>query len=284
MYTPATPVQKIAHYLVVTLLIIGAAAVLVPIVFMITASAMPAGDILAMPYRWIPRGFHVENFVRAIRGNDASFIFLRNLLNSFIVASVVTLTTVLLSSITGYGLAKFKFRGRYLVFLMIMATMMIPFEAIMIPLYLVAVQLHIQNSYVGLTLPFLVNAFGVFLMRQYLLTYPQEYLDAARIDGAGEIWIFRTVVLPNCIPVIATLSVITFRTQWDTLLWPLLISQSEKMKTVPLYIVKFAAEKYTDEGAMMAVALLASIPVVILFLTMSKYFIGGAAVYSSRKG
>jgi len=197
---------------------------------------------------------------------------------------VVTLTTVFISSLTGYSLAKFRFRGRNAVFMMIMATMMIPFEAIMIPLYLVATKLGIQNSYTGLILPFLVSAFGVFMMRQYLIPFPEEFLDATRIDGASEPVIFWKVVFPNCAPAVATLAILTFRSMWDNLLWPLLIAQSEKMKTIPLYIVKFSAEKYTDEGAMMAVALLASIPMFVLFFTLSKYFISGSAVYSSRKG
>ncbi|MCK5198023.1 MAG: carbohydrate ABC transporter permease, partial [Spirochaetales bacterium] len=211
-------------------------------------------------------------------------MFFRNIINSVMVASSVTISTVLLAGITGYGLAKFRFRGRNIVFLAIMATMMIPFEAIMIPLYLVATKLHLQNSYGGLIFPFLVNAFGVFMMRQFLITFPDEFLDATRIDGAGEIRIFFNIVLPNIKPAIATLAILTFRTQWDNLIWPLLIAQSEKMKTVPLYIVKFAAEKYTDEGAMMAVAFLASIPMLLLFFSMSNYFVSGASVYSSRKG
>ncbi|MDA3958994.1 carbohydrate ABC transporter permease, partial [Oceanispirochaeta sp.] len=252
--------------------------------FMFSASMMPRRDIIKMPFRWIPRGFEAQNFIKAIAGNDGSFIFVRNYINSILVSGIVTFSTVILASLTGYGLAKFKFKGRNFVFLAIMATMMIPFEAIMIPLYLVATKLHLQNSYGGLTLPFLVNAFGVFMMRQYLLPFPDEFLDATRIDGAGEIRIFWHIVLPNCAPAIATLSILTFRSQWDNLLWPLLVAQSENMKTLPLYIVKFAAEKYTDEGAMMAVAVLASIPMLLLFFTMSQYFVSGASVFSSRKG
>lgn len=257
---------------------------LIPIVFMFSASMMPSKDILKMPFRWIPRGFHWQNFTKAVAGNDGSYIFIRNFSNSMIVSAVVTVTTVILSCLTGYGLAKFRFKGRNFVFLAIMATMMIPFEAIMIPLYLVATKLHLQNSYGGLIIPFLVNAFGVFMMRQYLLPFPDEFLDATRIDGAGELRIFWDIVLPNCAPAIATLSILTFRSQWDNLLWPLLVAQSEKMKTLPLYIVKFAAEKYTDEGAMMAVAVLGSIPMLVLFFTMSRYFVSGASVFSSRKG
>jgi multiple sugar transport system permease protein len=181
-------------------------------------------------------------------------------------------------------LAKFHFKARNFVFMMIMATMMIPFETIMIPLYMVARGLHIQNSYLGLILPFLVSAFGVFQMRQYLITFPNEYLDAARVDGMGELGIFWKIVFPNCMPAIATLAILSFRSQWDNLLWPLLIVQSNKMKTIPLYITTFTEERASNEGAMMAVAVIASIPMIILFFSLSKYFIKGSSVYDSRKG
>jgi len=152
------------------LLIIAAAYILAPFVFMFTASVMPANDIMKMPYRWLPKDFYWQNYWQGIRGNDGSFIYLRNILNSLIVASSVTLTTVFLSSFTGFGLAKYRFKGRYFVFLMILATIMIPFEVIMIPLYLIITKLGLQNSYAGLITPFLVTAFGIFLMRLLFLT------------------------------------------------------------------------------------------------------------------
>jgi len=265
-------------------LILAALFILAPTIFMFTASLMPANDILKMPYRWIPKGFYWQNYWQGIRGNDGSFIYIRNILNSIIVASAVAVTTVIFSALAGFGLAKYYFKGSNLVFMIIMATMMIPFEAIMIPLYLVTTKLGIQDSYAGLIAPFLVNAFGVFLMRQFFVTFPDEILDAARIDGASELMIFRTIILPNSIPAVATLAILTFKAQWDNLLWPLLVVQSEEMKTIPLYIVKFMGEKHTDEGAMMAVAAIASIPILIVFFKLSKYFLGGAALYSSRKG
>jgi multiple sugar transport system permease protein len=265
-------------------LILAALLILAPTIFMFTASVMPANDILKMPYRWIPGGLYWQNYWQGIKGNDGSFMYIRNILNSLIVASVVSATTVILSALAGFGLAKYYFKGRTLVFLIIMATMMIPFEAIMIPLYLVITKLGLQDSYAGLIAPFLVNAFGVFLMRQYFITFPDEILDAARIDGASELMIFRTIILPNSIPVVATLLILTFRVQWGSLLWPLLIVQSREMETIPLYIVKFMTERYTDEGAMMAVAAIASIPILLVFFKLSEYFLGGAAIYSSRKG
>ena len=275
-----SPVNALIAFLLLALFFFT----VVPLFFMFSASLMQKNQILRMPYGWIPRPFYPQNYYQALRGNDGSWIFPRNMFNSLLVSSVAALTSVALASITGYGLAKFRFKGRNFVFMMIMATMMIPFEAIMIPLYMVARGLRIQNSYVGLTLPFLVSAFGVFQMRQYLVTFPDEYLDAARVDGMGEAGIFRKIVFPNCTPVIATLGILSFRSQWDNLLWPLLVIQSEKMKTIPLYISKFTEEKMTDEGAMMAAAAIASIPMFILFFSLSKYFIGGSAVYESRKG
>ncbi len=257
---------------------------LMPILFMITASMMSSRQIVRMPFNWIPEGLQWENFAKAIKGNDGTYIFLRNIANSLIVSTTVAVTTVLLAALTGYGLAKFNFKGRNAVFMMIMATMMIPFEAIMIPLYMVVMVLRIQNSYIGLILPFLVSAFGIFQMKQYLTTFPSEFLDAARVDGMGEFGIFVKIVFPNCKPVIATLAILSFRGQWDNLLWPLLVSQSDKMKTIPQYISNFALERSTDEGAMMAAALLASIPMFLLFMSLTKYFIGGSAVYESRKG
>lgn len=263
-----------------------------PIFFMATASFMDKTQILDMPYRWIPSSSYFKgegrtfftNFRKAIMGNNEDPVFLRNILNSLIVAITCAATTVLLASLCGYGLAKYRFRGRQFVFMAIMSTMMIPFEAIMIPLYMVASSMKMINTYQGMIIPFLVSAFGVFQMRQYLITFPTEYLDASRVDGLGEFAIYWKIVLPNCTPVIATLGILSFRNQWDNLLWPLLVAQSEKMKTIPQYITKFSEEKQTDEGAMMACAFLASIPMLLLFFALSKYFLGGAAVYESRKG
>jgi multiple sugar transport system permease protein len=254
-----------------------------PLVFMLGASLMPASDIISMPYPWIPKQPKWSNYYRALAGADGRWIYLRNIANSLIVSTSVALSSVCLASASGYGLAKFKFKGRNIVFMGIMATMMIPFEAIMIPLFLTAVRLGLQDSYAGLIMPFLTSAFGVFLMRQYLLGFPEELLDAARIDGCTEPGIFARIVFKNSGPAIATLAILAFRGQWDNLLWPLLIAQRDELKTIPTYIVKFTAELSTDEGAMMAVAVIASIPVFTLFFSMSRYFLGGAAVYGGSK-
>lgn len=260
-----------------------AAIVLIPLAFMFTASFMPSNEIMKMPYPWIPSEFRWQNYWQAIKGNDGNFLFLRSIWNSFLVASITTIGTVFLCSLTGFGLAKYKFKGRNLVFFMILGTLMIPFEAIMIPLYLIVTGMGMQDTYAGMIIPLLMSPFGVFMMRQYLLTFPDEMLDAARIDGASEFGIYWRIVLPNSVPAIATLSILTFRSQWDNLLWPLLIVQSPEKKTIPLFITIFVTEKYTNEGAMMAAAAIASIPMIILFLTLTKYFLAGSEVFAARK-
>ena len=254
-----------------------------PLLFMLTASLMQAREIFNMPYQWIPKTLHLQNYYNAVAGNDRSFIFIRNTLNSIYVALLTAFFAVLVAATAGYGLSKFKFRGRNFVFFLIMGRMMIPFEAIMIPMYITAVKLGMQNTYTGMILPFVLNTFAIFQLRQYLMTFPDDMLDAGRIDGLGELGIFLRLVFKNSTPAIATAAILSFRGQWDNLLWPLLIAQKPTMKTIPAYIVKFTEEKYSDEGAMMAVAVLASIPIIILFITLSRYFLGGSAMYSAGK-
>ncbi|SMP39413.1 multiple sugar transport system permease protein [Sphaerochaeta associata] len=256
---------------------------MMPIVFMFSASFMKSSEIFRMPYRWIPKDFFMKNYYNAVTDYGKNYTFLRTVMNSLIVALSTTILSVLVSSFAGYGLSKFTFKGQKIVFLMIMGRMMIPFEAIMIPMYMIAISLHLQNTYTGLVLPFVLNTFGVFQMRQYLLSFPDEMLDAGRIDGLGEFRLFKHLVFRNSTPAIATAAILCFRGQWDNLLWPLLLSQKEVMKTIPAYLVKFTEEKYADEGAMMAVAMMASIPIIVLFLSLSKYFLGGNVMFSSSK-
>ncbi len=288
-YVGKVSVGEVITHIILVLLVLFT---IFPILFMLVASFMDAKQIMAMPFRWIPSSKYFTsssrtfftNFLKAIRGNNNNNIFFRAMLNSLVVAITCSVTTVFFSALCGYGLAKFHFKGRNVVFMSIMSTMMIPFEAIMIPLYMVTKKIGLMNTLPGLIVPFAISAFGVFQMRQYLLTFPSEYLDAARVDGLGEFSIFLRIVFPNSTPVIATLGILSFRNQWDNLLWPMLCAQAEKLKTLPLYISGFAEEKQTDEGALMACAFLASIPMFILFFTLSQYSLGGAAVFESRQG
>lgn len=258
-------------------------AIMVPIAFMFSASIMKPSQIYSMPYPWITKEPFFKNYFNAVTNYGRDLTFLRIVLNSVIVAGCTTLLSVIVSAFAGYGLAKFKFKGRNFAFLVIMSRMMIPFEAIMIPMYIIATKLHLQNTYSGLIMPFIMNSFCIFQMKQYLEGYPDELLDAGRIDGLNEWGLFWKLVFTNSTPAIATSAILSFRGQWDNLLWPLLLAQKQTMKTIPAYLVKFTEEKFADEGAMMAVAVIASIPIIILFLSLSKYFFGGSTMYSSGK-
>ncbi|MCC6311037.1 MAG: carbohydrate ABC transporter permease [Trueperaceae bacterium] len=250
---------------------------------MFIASFMPSREIMRMPFSWWPSSFFLDNFWQAIKGNDGKFIFPRAILNSVVVSSCVALTTVLFSALAGYGLTKLKFRGSNIVFVLILSTLMVPFETVMIPLYVVVTGMGLQNTYAGLIVPFLLSAFGVFLMRQSLLTFPDELLDASRIDGASELGIFFRIVLPNMLPVMAVLGVLTFEQQWGNLIWPLLVVQAPELRTMPLYVVTFMEEKSTNEGAMVAVAALSSLPMLVIFFSLSRFFLKGANVFSAGK-
>ena len=260
--------------LLLFVLVLSAAAILVPIVFMLVSSLKHPNDVFEFPFRWIPRRLHLYNYLQAVAGNDWKYTFIRQTFNSLLVAGSTMCLNVLIASAAGYGLTKFRFRGRQLVFVLILATMMIPFETIMIPLLMLTIRLRIQDSYVGLIFPIMLTAFAVFLMRQSILTVPDDYIDSARIDGAGEVRIFFSIVFPSVRPTAVTLAILVFRESWDNLIWPLIVVQSEQLKTLPLYIIRFLDEKYTNEAALMAVAVLATIPIFSLFLIFSRQFIG----------
>lgn len=259
-----------------------AVAILVPIAFMIVSSLKHPNDVFEFPFRWIPRRVHPYNYLQAIAGNDGKYTFVRNAFNSLFVAGAIMCLNVLVSSAAGYGLTKFRFKGRQLVFILILATMMIPFETIMIPLLMLTIKLKIQDTYVGLIVPVMLTAFAVFLMRQSILTVPEDYIDSARIDGAGEVRIFFSIVLPSVRPTALTLAILVFRDSWDNLIWPLIVTQSQRLRTLPLYIVAFLDEKYTNEAALMAVAVLATVPIFSLFLIFSKYFISEGLLTGSK--
>jgi multiple sugar transport system permease protein len=267
----------------ILVLILFAVAILVPIAFMLVSSVKHPLDIFEFPFRWIPRRLHLYNYLQAVAGNDQNYYFIRNTFNSLFMAGSIMCLNVLMASAAGYGLTKFRFKGRQVVFVLILATMMIPFETIMIPLLMLTIKLRIQDSYMGLIFPIMLTAFAVFLMRQAVLTVPDDYIDSARIDGAGELRIFFSIIFPSVRPTAVTLAILVFREAWDNLIWPLIVVQSEKYKTLPLYIIRFLDEKYTNEAALMAVAVLATIPIFVLFFAFSRYFIG-EGILTGAKG
>lgn len=252
----------------------------VPLYYMFTTSFKAEPEVFAMPVHWIPRSFLPQNYVDAFLAAP----FPRYFWNSLLVAVIVVGSTVLFSALAGYGFAKFDFPGRRLAFLFILSTMMIPFQVLLIPLFVVVHQLGWTNSYAGLIIPGALSAFGVFLMRQACLTLPDELMDAARIDGAREVGIFIRIVLPLLKPAIATLAILTFLGSWNNFLWPLIVVTKDELFTLPVGMTVFQQPMQAPYWTyIMAVSTVATLPVVIVFLLLQRYFIEGVVV-SGLKG
>ena len=263
-------------YLVVLL---GAAVVAVPIYWMFSSALKTSPEILAIPIRWVPSQPRFHNFADA--WNSAPFY--TYLFNSVFVALAVTLSTLLFASLTGHALAKYSFPGRDVCFGFVLSTMMIPFSVIIIPLFVLVRDLGWMNSYYALIVPAGMSAFGVFLMRQFIMTLPDELLDAARIDGASEPSIFGLIVLPLTKPALATLALLTFMNNWDSFLWPLVVTTGNTYRTLPVGLAAFQTQYVTHYEWIMAVATLVTLPIFALFLGLQRYFVQGI-VMSGLKG
>jgi ABC-type glycerol-3-phosphate transport system permease component len=251
---------------------------LTPIFWMLSTSLKSTDVVFDLPIQWIPTPPHWENYPDSLGKYD----FPRFFLNSAIVAGTVTAVHVLLASWAGYGLAKYRFGGRQIVFWLILATLILPLEVIMIPLWLTIQTIGWENSYQGLIIPVIADAFGVLLMRQYFLSLPNELIDAARIDGAGHVRTFFTIAVPNSWPALVTLAIFIFQATWDEFVWPFLIVNSSDMRTVPLGVQQFQSGELSNFPAVMAVSAVATIPLATLFLVFQRYWIRGVATSGIR--
>jgi ABC-type glycerol-3-phosphate transport system permease component len=247
---------------------------------MISTSLKPLEEVFTIPIQFVPSKFQLNNFIEPFREQPS---LPRYYLNSVFVTSSITISTILFCSLAGYSLAKFDYKGKNWLFLFILSTMMIPYQILMIPFFLIAKKLHMLNSYLGLILPFAMSPFGVFLMRQHMLSLPNELIEAARIDGCSEFRIFIKIILPLSKPAISALAIFTFMLQWDNFFWPLIIISKDKYLTLPLAIMRFQGDYLTYYNLMMAVSLLAMLPVLIVFFIAQKRFIEGM-VLSGMKG
>jgi multiple sugar transport system permease protein len=257
-------------------LAVGAVVMLLPFAWMIMSSFMTAQEIVARPLTWFPSALRLD----AYRGLRDAIPLGRMYLNSLIVATLTTLGILLTSSLAGYGFAKFRFPGRDVLFLIVLATMMIPFFVVLIPIFYMISKFGWIDSYPGLIVPNIVTAFGIFLMRQYMLSLPDEVLDAARVDGASEFEIYWRIVLPLCTPVIGALTILAFVYQWNNFLWPLVVARSDKMWTVPVGLNSLRVYASSAEviNMQMAGATLAVVPVIAVFLVLQRYFVRGIAL------
>ena len=253
------------------LLLLGAIIVLFPLFWMVTTAFKAENEIFATPMRWLPRHLHGENFTIPFQEKP----IVRWFVNSIVVASVVMAGNLLISSLAGFGFAKFKFPGHQAFFLIVLATFMIPLQVTMVPLFLVVKALGWVDSYQGLIVPLMADAFGIFLMRQYIRDIPDDYLNQARIDGAMELRIWWSIIVPMTLPILSGLGILIFLTNIDELLWPLILITSEKLRTIPLGLASFENTYQTVHNQLMAVSLLAMLPVLLVFIVFQRRIIQG---------
>lgn len=261
---------RVATYLI---LAIGALVILFPLAWAISSSLKPNVDVFKIPMEWIPREIHPENYILPFKDHAFGTYFL----NSLFAATSVMLLSLVTSSLAGFSLAKYNYFGRDFAFLAILSTLMLPVQVILVPLYLVVRNLGWLNSYQGLIIPQAVTAFGIFLMRQHIMTIPDDFLDAARMDGASELSILWWVIIPMSKPALAAVAIFSFLGNWDSLLWPLVVVTRDSLRTLPLGISLFFSEYASTYNQALAVAIIVMLPVLIVFIIMQKQFIEGLA-------
>jgi ABC-type glycerol-3-phosphate transport system permease component len=252
--------------------------VIAPFVWMLSSALKPLEQIFSLPFTLWPHPWVWSNFTVPFM-QDGFGIYFRN---SAIVAAAVTAGNLVLDTLAAYAVAKFAFPGRRLYFMFILATMTLPLQVIVVPLFLTVEALGWLNSYAALIVPGLMSGFGVFLMHQFLQDIPDEMLAAARVDGAGEPVILWRVVLPLVRPALLTLGLFSFMASWDSFLWPLLVVTNNSLYTVPLGIASFEGMYTTQYGQLMAVAVAAMLPMLLIFLGLQRQFLRGLVIGSVK--
>lgn len=264
-------VAKAALYLI---LCAGLLVVVGPFLWMALSSFKPEGEIRAVPPTWWPDTWTLANY----RDLFARLNFPQYFANSAIVAVLVTVGNLLFCSLLGYALAKLDFPGRKALFLGVLGMLMVPGMVTFVPQFVLVSNLGLANTYAGLVLPFLAGPFGVFLMRQFLLSIPDDLLEAARVDGAGEWRIFWRIVLPLCRPALATLGILTFLASWNNFLWPLVVATTDDKYTLPVALALYSiGQNRIYFGLLLAGAVVVVVPVLIVFLALQRHFLRGIA-------
>jgi len=249
-------------------------AVIAPFVWMVLGSFKGEGELRQTPPTWWPEAASLDNYTQLFSRLDFGTYFT----NSIVVAVVVTAGNLLFCSMLGYALAMLDFPGKRALFLVVMATLMIPGVVTFVPLFVLVANAGLIDSLPGLILPFLVSPFGVFLMRQFIMGLPRDLLDAGRVDGAGELRIFARIILPLCGPALATLGILTFLGSWNNFLWPLVVAQTEDTYTLPVALALYSkGQNSTNYGLLLAGATVVVLPILAVFLAFQRRFIEGIA-------
>jgi len=250
------------------------AIVLLPVIVIALTAFKPASEINAYPPTLLPGTWTLDNFTKIF----SDLPFGRLFLNSLVFAGGVTVFALAFDSLAAYALARIDFRGNRVVLIVIVASLMIPFQATLIPVYQLVAQLGWVNTFAGLIIPRAADAFGIFFLRQFFIALPRDLDNAARIDGAGEFRIFRSIVLPNAVPALLTLAIFTFVNNWNDLLWPLVFTTSPEMGTITSGLTLLTGPSgIIPYGTMMAGSLIAVLPLAVMFLIMQRRFIESVA-------
>ena len=255
-----------------TLLFIGGVIMVTPLLFMLSTSLKDASQVYDL--RVIPVAPTLDNYIEIL--GDGRFT--RWFVNSMIVAIIVTLSNVFFDSLVGYTLAKFRFRGRYIVFIAILSTLMIPTEMLVLPWYAMARNFHWLDTYWGIAFPGLMTGFGTFLMKQFFEDVPDELLDAARLDGLNEFQVWWQVAMPLVVPALSALAIFTFLGNWTAFLWPLIAITDRNLYTLPVGLATFSGEYQTEWEMVMTGAAVATIPTILVFLLLQRYIIRGISM------
>ncbi len=270
------PIGKTAIYLMLALIAI---VTLMPLIWMLSASLKLDKDVFSVPIQWIPSNPQWGNFAKIWQKiNLGTYTF-----NSFKLTIIITVIQVLTSSFAAYGFSKCRFKGRNTLFMAYVATIAIPWQVYMLPQFIEMRMMGFVNTHIGYILMQSFIAFGVFLMRQFYMSIPDELLEAARIDGLNEYGIYFRIVLPLSKPVIATLTIFSFVTIWNDFMGPMIYFNPDRLKTIQLGIRMFMGQYSTEYGLIMAASVVALIPVIVVFLGFQKFFVQGVAT-SGLKG
>jgi ABC-type glycerol-3-phosphate transport system permease component len=253
------------------LLISTSILMIIPFYWSVGTSLKLEQNVFASPPQWLPTPATLENFIQVI----TRIHFFQYFGNSVFVSAIVTLGHVFFDTLAGYAFAKLKFPFRDQIFFIMLLALMVPFQVNLIPVYKIMATFHWIDTYWALIIPNLTSIFGIFLMRQFMMSIPNELLDAARIDGCNEFGVFRRVVLPLALPGIATLVIFTFMGTWNDFLWPRLVINSEKLFTLPLGLAMLQMRNTSNVAQIMAGTVLTALPMIVVFLFMQRQFIEG---------
>ena len=264
-YARVTPRRIIAW----TLLFIGGVIMITPLLFMFSTSLKTAGQIYDM--RLIPENPTLQNYIAVL--SDGRFMGWFQ--NSLLIACIVTVSNLFFDSLVGYTLAKFRFRGRGIIFVAILSTLMIPTEMLVIPWYLMSATFGWLDTYWGIMFPGMMTAFGTFLMKQFFEGIPDDFLEAARIDGMNEFTIWWKIAMPLVTPALSALAIFTFLGNWTAFFWPLIVTTSPELYTLPIGLTAFAVEQAVQWEMIMTGAALATIPTLVIFLALQRFIVRG---------